>query len=200
MTLSNEEIKKKILVQKDRVVLLQREKGHLEFELENSRQDNDTLNEQVRALTKNNKLLQLENQQLKETIENYKNEDLSLCTVVGLSRASTFENDSNISYDDLNTEMDSMLGKISSHSSHEEEKTHCAPMEESFDESMFLPNVEVPGNEENTENAYHATPSKCDYREKRQPLTDRKSNKSTPLRSLNKIIRSSTKKLKSSKK
>ena len=122
-----------------------------------------------------------------------------MSTDTGLSRKSTFENDSNISYDDLSLEMDSMLGKISAQNSQEEEFEVDAA-DETFDESMFLPNIEVPVEKENAEAATFSTPSKDDYQVKRQPLTDRKSNKSTPFRSFNKMLKSSTKKLRSAKK
>ena len=83
-------------------------------------------------------------------------------------------------------------------------------MEDSFDESMFLPNVQSV-KEEEKENVNAFTPSKentpftpsklDDYGVKRQPLSERKQNR-TPLsvRSTNKKMRPSSKKLMSSTK
>lgn len=197
------ETKRKLLLQQDRVVLLRREKGNLEFELDNLREDQDSLNDQVRVLAKQNKSLHLENENLKRTIENMKNENHIRGSV---SKASTFDNDSNISYDNLTTEMDSLIGKMSSHETEsvgESPEEDCSPMDETFDESMFLPNVELaPPSEmdgkENTDMRIPSTPLKSDYGEKRQPLTDRKQVR-TPLRSLRKL-KSSTKKLRSTTK
>lgn len=197
MKAAEEDTLRKLQTQRDRVILLQREKGQLECECDILREDHNKLNEKLRSMSKDKNVLQMENESLKRTIENMK-ADIHFSD--SRSRGgSTFENDSRLSYDDVSTEMDSVLGKMSSEPIHEEEE--CVdPMEESFDESMFLPTVTYDEKEnEPVDTNILATPSKLDYGGgKRQPLSERKQNR-TPLRSVNKL-KSSTKKLRSSTK
>ena len=196
MRAAEEDTLRKLQTQRDRVILLQREKGQLEFECDNLREDHNKLNEKLRSMSRDKNELQMENESLKRTIENMKT-DIHFSD--SRSRGgSTFENDSRLSYDDVSTEMDSVIGKMSSEPIKEEE---CVdPMEESFDESMFLPTVTYDEKEnEPVDTNILATPSKVDYGGgKRQPLSERKQNR-TPLRSVNKL-KSSAKKLRSSTK
>jgi len=192
----SEETKKKTLVQQDRIKLLQREKANNQYELDTLREDQNTLNDQLRVMAKENKSLEVENHHLKKVIEDMKMHDLSVNSHSIVSRCSTFENDSNISFDNLTTEMDSMLEKMSTKESVDE----ASPMEESFlDESLFLPNIEdsdkgiLPNMEDSNKenNQPFSTPLKPEYGIKRQPLSERKQNK-TPLRSSSKRLQNKT--------
>ena len=220
---SEEDTKKKILTHRDRVFLLERQRKHLESEIDNLHEDQNSLNNQVRALAKQNKAILLENENLKRLVESLKSQNKFSDAV---SRGSTFENDSNLSYDNLSSDMDYMLGKISTANPSDEESEPQDP-DESFDECMFLPNTVTSSNgdeseandpvveekkentnvsflvvdgKENSDSNVLSTPAKLDYGVKRQPLSERKP-KRTPLsiRSMNKL-KSSTKKMMSSTK
>lgn len=140
---------------KDRYVLLEREKGNLEFEIDTMQADHDALGDQVRVLTDKMMKLEGDNKRLKSFIESMKSSDSQSGTSdIISSSGSTWNSDSRLSYDTLATNMDSLIDKMSSAKPEpvqavepiqEEEQDHrCVDdnPDDSFDESLFLPNDE----------------------------------------------------------
>jgi hypothetical protein len=140
---------------KDRHVLLEREKGNLEFEIDTMQADHDALGDQVRLLSERVSMLEDENKRLKIFVENMKCGDShgELSEIIS-SSGSTWNSDSRLSYDTLATNMDSLIKKMSTGKSQSNlnpqetvedvENVNSANecLDNSFDESMFLPNSE----------------------------------------------------------
>jgi len=149
---------------KDRYVLLDREKGNLEFEIDTMQADHDALGDQVRVLTEKTKELEEDNRRLKTFINTMKSSDSQSGTSDMMSSSgTTWNSDSRLSYDTLATNMDSVIDKMSStnpkfvaapdtiqeeHNEEdriqEEQDDACVEdnPDDSFDESLFLPNSE----------------------------------------------------------
>jgi chromosome segregation ATPase len=158
MTTSANEFEGKHNRLQDRFTLLQREKGNLEFELDTMQEDQNALSDQVRVLGDQNHELQSENERLQSVINDMKNGDnQSLKSDAISSSGSTWNSDSRLSYETLTTNMDNMLEDMLENISKKKEDTNITSPEEhmsakndleggdlddSFDESMFLPNVE----------------------------------------------------------
>jgi chromosome segregation ATPase len=140
---------------KDRHVLLEREKGNLEFEIDTMQADHDALGDQVRLLSERVSMLEDENKRLKIFVEKTKCGDShgKLSEIIS-SSGSTWNSDSRLSYDTLATNMDSSIKMMSTAKSKsnltpqenvkdvENDKSANECLDNSFDESMFLPNCE----------------------------------------------------------
>jgi len=193
---SEEEVKAELLLQKDKATLLNRKKLSLDSELKTLQDSQDVQINQAIFLESQNKELGVENRCLKQQIEDMKKshthlEYLPSNVMVENIPSSPILDDSPTPFNDLSLRMDNMLEKINDQS---------IAMDETFDESLFLPNAEInaPDNKENN-NGTHSntpkklfdntsttvkgltprkacTPSKLDYNVNRQPLADRKSN------------------------
>ena len=203
---SEEKISRSLLEYKDRIVLLKREKASIEFELETLQEDQNTLSEQLITLGAENDTLSIENAELKALIEKM-NEDKSSCNSIAESVSTCTKKESSSyeryhheqtgtpAYKNLSSKMDSMLKRVSNTNSPEQSLL----ADDSFDESMFLPNndkqslvqddiMEGIENDTNKENQVISTdkeaptPSKNEYGIKRKPLSVKKMN-STPSRS-----------------
>lgn len=136
----------------DRFTLLKREKGNIEYELETIQQGHNALNDQVCTLSSDNNELRSENDRLQRFIKQMQiegNQSYSSDTIS--SSGSTWNSDPRLSYETLTSNMNSMLEKITEKcTAGSPEKTNNAQDEEidggnlddSFDESMFLPNIE----------------------------------------------------------
>jgi hypothetical protein len=154
---SEEDVKDKYDRLKDRLTLMERANGNLEFELDTLQEDQDVLSDQALILRDQNSELKSENQKLKRIIDDMKNSDsqgikseASICCSTG--SGSTWNEDSSLSYGSLETNMDSMIEKMSRkqpepetepiEEAREEEESVDGNLDDSFDESMFLPNFE----------------------------------------------------------
>jgi len=190
---SEEKAKNKLQVQDDRFTLLKREKKSLQSEADSLRGSQDNLNKKVRVLGNDKKDLENENRRLKRRIEELENPDCdsshTTLSYPSLSQSTSSAVYGSIKYqpsedgDALSSEMDSMLEKMS---------TQPSSVDESFDESMFLPNIAV-DDKENINCTPNSTPFKSDYGPKRRPLSERKNNR-TPFNSSRKKIGPSSKK------
>lgn len=162
-TTSTKELEEKYNHLQDRFTLLKREKGNLEFEFDSLQEDHNALSNQVRVLGDQQNDLKSENIRLLKIIEGMRNGDdishldQSVKSEVHSPSGSTWNSDSRLSYETLQTNMDNMLEKMSNPRHHalsacksaEPEETIPATgdaegdeLDDSFDESMFLPNVE----------------------------------------------------------
>ena len=149
---SEVEIQEKYNLSKDRYTLLEREKGNLEFELDTMQADQDALGDQVRVYKDENADLKAENERLKNLIEDLKNSDnCSNRSQENSPSGSTWHSDSRLSYDTLATNMDSMIENMTSASAEpptctepieEEDEDEAGDLDDSFDEDLFLPNIE----------------------------------------------------------
>jgi len=198
-SVSEEDAKRDLLLQKDRFTLLNRKKDSIESELKVLQYDQDALNNQIGVLDTQNKELGAENRRLICRIEDMNkahsnSECMSSNTTVEIPPSSCSMQESPAPFYDLSTKMDNMLEKMSTDQS--------TVMDDTFDESMFLPNagVDSPDDKENkcvysntpskTKNekpkSYGltplrmSTPSKLEYSVKRLPLSEKKIR--TPLK------------------
>jgi len=156
---------------KDRFSLLEREKGNLKFEIDTIQADHDALGEQVRVLSEKTFSLEAENKRLKAFIDNMKFGDSHSAISENVTcSGSTWNSDSRLSYETLATNMDSMIeNKTSSKSDAtlaisaepipEERGKKCdnENLDDSFDESMFLPNSEDRTQGRDTSEMLHRT-------------------------------------------
>jgi len=184
-----EEAKRGVLLQKDRMKLLNREKNSLQFELKALQDDKDTFSCKIQDLESGNKELEIENCRLKRCIEDQQKVNSTQDLIPSVTIPTTITNSANAQvigkeFDKLSTKMDCMLERMSTCQT-------VNQMDETFDESMFLPNTEGIKTDDK-ENVHHRvdaehskkwmtpqtlkTPAKLEYSlKKRTPLTDKNS-------------------------
>ena len=148
MANSSTQLQEKNSILHDRFTLLQREKNNLEFELNTMERDHNDLSDKVSELQSENERLQKVINDL-DNVGDQSHNHSDECVLYSNSR-SIQSSDSRLSYDMLTTNMDNMLEKISkkeqdpiledakSFNFNEEAKT----LDDTFDESLFLPNAE----------------------------------------------------------
>lgn len=157
IALSEVELQDKYNRLKDRYVLLERQRGNLEFEIDTMQADHDAVQDQIHVMSERIFALEEENKRLKTCIENNvecRDSHSGNFEVIS-SSGSTWNSDSRLSYDTLKTNMDSLTERMSAaksqpsniitelaHESTKDDHDVNEDLDDSFDESLFLPNSE----------------------------------------------------------
>lgn len=162
---SSQEYKKKMNSYKDQLTLMKRERGSLKFELETMRQSHDNTLSEEKIMRELNDELRMENEALKKQINEYIQSRSSLHQKIensygispkqrmkGMKLVSTpirrnTTNPPNLLHQskivDQFSTLDSQMDNVLNNFSHSPPKTAstCDDNDESFDESLFLPNA-----------------------------------------------------------